>query len=64
MDLKDLVKVQVGGCHHNIYFAKNDLTKCEPYFQLFQNKPAVIRYKKPDELIEEMISLPAIKEKK
>lgn len=51
-------------CHHNVDFAKNDLTKCEPYFQLFQNRPAVIRYKKPDELIEEMISLPAVKEKK
>lgn len=41
-------------CHKNFDFAKNDLTKCEPYFQLFQNKPAVVRYKKPDELIKEM----------
>lgn len=41
-------------CHKNFDFAKNDLTSCEPYFQLFQNKPAVIRYKKPEELIEEM----------
>lgn len=41
-------------CHKNFDFAKNDLTGCEPYFQLFQNKPAVIRFKKPDELIEEM----------
>lgn len=41
-------------CHVNLDFAKNDLTGEEPYFQLFQNKPAVIRFKKPDELINEM----------
>ena len=41
-------------CHINIDFAKNDLTQEEPYFQLFQNKPAVIRFKKPDEIISEM----------
>lgn len=51
-------------CHHNIDFAKNDLTKCEPYFQLWQNKPSVIRYKKPDELLEELVWLPEVKEKK
>lgn len=50
-------------CHHNIDFAKNDLTQEEPYFQLFQNKPAVVRFKKPEELIEEMTWLPARKEK-
>ena len=51
-------------CHHNIDFAKNDLTQEEPYFQLFQNKPAVVRFKKPEELIEEMVSLPTRKEVK
>lgn len=51
-------------CHHNIKGAKNDLTKCEPYFQLWQNKPSVIRFKKPDELLEELVWLPEIKEKK
>lgn len=40
--------------HHNIDFAKNDLSICEPYFQLWQNKPAVVRFKKPEELLEEM----------
>jgi hypothetical protein len=52
-------------CHNNVDFAKNDLTKCEPYFQLFQNKPAVIRFKKPDELLEEILPLlPEVKENK
>lgn len=41
-------------CHNNIDAAKNDLTQEEPYFQLFQNKPAVVRFKKPDEIIEEL----------
>lgn len=41
-------------CHINLDFAKNDLTGCEPYFQLFQNKPAVIRFKKPEELLKEI----------
>ncbi len=41
-------------CHHNIDFAKNDLSCCEPYFQLFNNRPSVIRFKKPEEIIEEM----------
>ena len=41
-------------CHHNIDFAKNDLTQEEPYFQLFQNRPAVVRFKKPEEIIEEI----------
>ena len=41
-------------CHINLDFAKNDLTQEEPYFQLWANKPAVIRYKKADEIIEEM----------
>lgn len=50
-------------CHHNIDFAKNDLTQEEPYFQLFQNKPAVVRFKKPEELIEEMTWLPKKEEK-
>jgi hypothetical protein len=32
---------------------------------LFQNKPAVIRFKKPDELLEEILPLlPEVKEKK
>lgn len=51
--------------HFNIDFAKNDLTECEPYFQLFQNKPAVVRFKKPDELFEEIKEyLPKAKENK
>ena len=41
-------------CHKNFDFAKNDLTQEEPYFQLFQNKPSVVRYKKPNELLKEM----------
>jgi len=41
-------------CHTNINFAKNDLSGEEPYFQLWQNKPAVIRWKKAEELIEEI----------
>ena len=52
-------------CHHNVDFAKNDLTKCEPYFQLFQNRPSVVRYLKPEELLEKMETwLPEVKEKK
>ncbi len=41
-------------CHHNIDFAKNDLSGEQPYFQIFQNTPAVVRYKKPEELSKEM----------
>ena len=41
-------------CHHNIDFAKNDLSSCEPYFQLFNNRPAVIRFKRPEEIFEEI----------
>lgn len=41
-------------CHKNFDFAKNDLSTEEPYFQLFQNKPAVVRFKKPEDLLEEM----------
>ena len=41
-------------CHHNVDFAKNDLTQEEPYFQLFQNRPAVVRFKKPEEIIDEI----------
>lgn len=41
-------------CHKNVDFAKNDLTGEEPYFQAWQNTPAVVRYKKADELFEEI----------
>lgn len=38
----------------NFSFVKNDISDCQPFFQAFSNPPAVVRYKKPDELIEEM----------
>ena len=41
-------------CHHNVDFAKNDLTQEEPYFQLFQNRPAVVRFLRPEELLDKM----------
>lgn len=41
-------------CHINFDFAKNDLSGEEPYFQLWQNKPAVIRWKKPNEILDEL----------
>ena len=41
-------------CHHNIQGCKNDLTHEQPYFQAWQNTPAVVRYKKPEEIFEEI----------
>lgn len=41
-------------CHHNIDAAKNDLTGEQPYFHIFQNTPSVVRYLKPEELLEKM----------
>lgn len=40
--------------HKNIDFAKNDLSNEEPYFQIFQNKPAVVRYKTAEQIYPEV----------
>ena len=39
--------------NNNIFFVKNELDT-EPFFSYWQNKPAVIKYKTPEEVIEEL----------
>lgn len=41
-------------CHHNIDFVKNDIRGEQPYFQAWLNTPSVIRYKKPEEIINDI----------
>lgn len=41
-------------CHINLDFAKNDLTQEEPYFQAWSNIPSVVRFKKAEEILEEI----------
>lgn len=41
-------------CHNNILFVKNDISQEQPFFQGFSNRPAVIRFFKPEELLDKM----------